>query len=218
MAALVSAIALGGTAGAVSAAAPVPSGRHNLQGGWKLPTGTKLFGGQVSVKNDDQLTLIHPMATSAPSVLVNLTSNTTYLGGTLSDITAGTRISGVGIKQSDGSYRASSIRINPAGKVSNLKKQREAGIRPFFGTITANSGSTITLDHSLGNGSNSSITINLTASTTYASGGAADLTVGSKVSGLGTINADKSLSALKIVPNSNDLKTLWRNHRKAAQP
>jgi|GEM_PF-5516591 len=210
--ALTAALAVGGSASLADAAGVHPA-KFASSLGWKLPTGTKVFMGTVSAINGLQLTVSHPKATTTPNVLVNTTASTTYLGGAFSNITIGTRISGVGIKQTDGSFTASSVRINPAVKTGIMKRQQNAGIRAFFGTITANSGSSITVNQTRGKASTTALTINLTSSTAYATGTVANLTVGSKVAGIGTLNADKSISALKINPNSNQIGMFYRGGR-----
>lgn len=208
--ALVSTIALGGSASLADAAGARPA-KFASSLGWKLPTGTKVFMGTVSAINGLQLTVSHPRATTTiPEVIVNTSASTAYLGGTFSNIAIGTRISGVGIKQTDGSFTASSVRINPAVKTGTMKRQQNAGIRPFFGTITANSGNTLTIDQVRGEAIPTTQIINLTSSTTYATGTVANLTVGSKVAGIGTLNADKSISALKISPNTDKIGMFQR--------
>lgn len=202
--ALAATIALGGSASLADASA-VNSAKFTSARGWKLPTGTRVFAGTVSAVNGSQLSISHPNSTTTPTVIVNTTATTSYLGGTFAEITVGTRISGVGDKQADGSYTAVSIRLNPAIKASVMKRQQNAGIRPFFGTITVNSGSSLTINQSRGKASTTSLVVNLTASTTYATGAAADLIVGSKVAGIGTLNTDKSISALKISTNTDNL-------------
>lgn len=223
--ALVSTIALGGSASLADAASNHPA-KFASSFGWKLPTGAKMFTGVVSLINGTHLTISHPNATSTgsgqatntPNVLVNTNASTTYLGGSFASIAVGTRLSGIGLKQADGSFNAQTIRLNPAKKAPVMKRQQNAGLRPFFGTITGLSGSSITISQgrgkSNGKANSAPITINITASTTFAIGTLANLTVGTKVSGLGTKNADKSITALKINPGTDRINLLTRGHGK----
>jgi len=207
--ALVSTIALGGSPSLASAATERPAKAASARG-WKLPTGSKMFMGEVSAINGSLLTISHPRASNTAEFIVRTDGSTNYLGETFSDIAIGTRISGVGTKQSDGSWTAASIRINPSMKAPIGKRQNNAGIRPFAGTIKNLDGSILSIDC---RGTNTPRLINLTASTTFTAGSIANLTVGSSVAGIGTVNADKSINALKIHPNSDSLGMFRRGNK-----
>lgn len=212
--ALVSTLTLGGSATFADAAMDAYPAKLSSSRGWKLPTGTKVFTGTVSAISRTQLIISQSKATGTPKVIVKTTASTTYLGGVFADVAVGTRISGVGTKQSDGSFNAASIRLNPALKTSIMKRQQNAGVRPFFGTIITNNGTSLTIVQSRGKASTTPLTINLTSATTFATGTVANLTIGSKVAGIGTLNADKSITALKISPNSNGIGMFMRGHNK----
>ncbi len=183
--------------------------------GWKLPTGTKIFTGIVKSINNGQLTLSH-YATNTPDIIINTSATTTYLSGTLSDITVGTRLSGVGTKQADGSFNAISIRLNPANKTSIQKRQHAVGVRPFFGTITGINDNIITINqvHGKAGGTSTPTTIKLNTDTVYTTGDKSSLAIGTSIAGIGIINSDKTITALKISPNSTKVNILSRGYSK----
>lgn len=91
------------------------------------------------------------------------------------------------------------------------------GQRPFFGTVTAVSGSTITLQMQrpmmLFRQANPSVTPTITppalktftitvdSSTTYTGGTLADITTGTKIAGIGKTTGDSAITAVKITIN-----------------
>lgn len=123
----------------VSGTPASPSGmmyanRKGDREGMNLPQGERPFFGTVTNVNGSVLTvqmqgmmfrpmMRHPQTTITPtltltppaprSITVDLTSSTTYTGGTQSDITTNTKVSGVGTSNSDGSITAIKIQINP---------------------------------------------------------------------------------------------------------
>jgi hypothetical protein len=210
--ALTAAIALGASPSLADASAWQFNKKASSSLGWKLPTGAKMFAGVVSAINGLQFTLSHPRAASTtPNVIINTNASTTYLGGTFANVAVGSRLSGIGLKQADGSFSAQTVRLNPGLKNSIGKRQQAAGLRPFFGTIASINGSLITVNEPRGRSNNfTMVTVRIASSTTFATGTLSNLSVGMRVAGLGTLNADKSISALKINPNSNQIGMFFR--------
>lgn len=112
---------------------PAPSGmmqrRYGAGRRMNLPSGERPFFGTVTMINGSSLTIqiafpqrrmwINPSITptitpgAVQSLIINLDSNTKYIGGAQSDIKVNTRIAGVGKANSEGSITATQIRINP---------------------------------------------------------------------------------------------------------
>ena len=89
------------------------------------------------------------------------------------------------------------------------------GERPFFGTVTAVTGSTLTvtmqrpmmmrshisITPSITPPEPKTITVTLASSTTYTGGTQSDITTGTKIAGVGTVNTDGSITAVKVSIN-----------------
>lgn len=106
------------------------------------------------------------------------------------------------------------------GKGRGGKMQLPAGEKPFFGTVTNVSGSTLTVQmggmmgmmHSMRMKNPTTtvtitppaprtVTVDLTTSTTYTGGAQSDIAVNTKIAGIGTSNSDGSITALKVQIN-----------------
>lgn len=111
-----------------------------------------------------------------------------------------------------GTPASSSGMMRRSGKM-NLPQ----GEKPFFGTVTAVNGSTLTVQMMwmMGSGpmhmrrtqttitppASKSMTIDLTSATTYTGGSQSDIVVNMKVAGVGTSNSDGSITAIKVQIN-----------------
>ncbi len=80
-----------------------------------LPAGSKPFFGTIASVSGSQITISGHMrnSSSTASTIINITSSTTYQGGSQSSLTTGTRVAGIGTTNGDGSLNATSIQINP---------------------------------------------------------------------------------------------------------
>lgn len=91
-----------------------------------------------------------------------------------------------------------------------------AGEKPFFGTVTAVNGNTLTVQMTFpGRGfkmhpsvtptvtppAPQTLTITLDASTQYKNGAASDITVNTKIAGIGKTNSDGSMTAVMVTIN-----------------
>lgn len=112
------------TGGVKPVVTPLPAAVQQVQGvstssgttRGNLPQGEQRFFGTVTNANGSTLTLqmqSRSQGSAAKSVTVTLNGSTTYTGGAETDITANTRVTGVGQTNSDGSLTAISVQINP---------------------------------------------------------------------------------------------------------
>lgn len=139
-------------------------------------TVTSVSGSQLSLKTDDGWTRT-----------IDATGATITKGGksaTIADINVGDEIRFQQTRDTDGTYKITAIDIE---------------LPHAEGTVTAASGSTITLKELDG----TTATVNVTSSTTYQVAGKtnatiADVTVGSMVMASGALNADGSLTATTV--------------------
>lgn len=91
------------------------------------------------------------------------------------------------------------------------------GQRPFFGTVTAVNGSTLTVQMvlpgrpafnnpsmtpSITPGATQTITVTLDSNTQYTGGSQSDITINSKIAGVGKVNSDGSITATQIRVNA----------------
>lgn len=124
------------------------------------------------------------------------------------------------VNQSPASSQATiSGSLRPSGMPYGRGKgmQLPNGERPFFGTVTAVNGSTLTVQMMMSMrhfrnpsitptititpGATQTTTILLTGSTKYTRGTQSNITVNTKVAGVGTVNSDSSITALQVTIN-----------------
>lgn len=87
------------------------------------------------------------------------------------------------------------------------------GLRPFFGTVTSVNGSTLTIQMiflargflrstsitpTITPGGTQTLTIDLDNSTTYIGGSQGDITINTKIAGIGKVNSDGSITATQV--------------------
>ncbi len=93
------------------------------------------------------------------------------------------------------------------------RKNLPAGEKPFFGTIESINGSTLTIRTQFRGRTNlqitprvpKSLTVNLDTSTQYIGGTQSTLQINTKIAGIGKINSDDSITAIKITINPRQM-------------
>ena len=149
-------------------------------------------GGELTAVSGNTITVQgRGPAGQGGTTTINVSSSTQYVTGgpdsttaaSLSDMVAGVRINAAGALNGDGSFNATTVRIDQPPTTTDTGQiptatNRTKGPRGD-GTVTAFSGSTITVAAGGPNATGATVTINVTSSTIYLVGESGSITKGS---------------------------------------
>lgn len=180
-------VASGGSGPAFAATSTSIPGHPDLGPGWQAPRGPYGSGGQIAISitaiNGSKLSL---QTTDGWTRTIDATGATITKAGQnigLADLKVGDAINFRELRQSDGSYKITTITVV---------------VPSASGAVTAVTSTTVTISQPGG----TSRTLNLTGSTTYTQGGAtvskSALVVGSRISAQGTVDSSGTFTATAI--------------------